>query len=74
MERSSQEQARGSRQITEAIESINSMVNELNQAQREYSAGSATALSLLEELRKLCTTQLDAVSGARQAQGTLVKH
>lgn len=53
VERSSQEQARGGRRITEAIESINNMVSELNHAQRDYSAGSDHALTLLTRVTEL---------------------
>jgi methyl-accepting chemotaxis protein len=40
VERSSQEQARGGKQVTHAIESISTMVNQINMAQRERAAES----------------------------------
>ena len=44
VERSSQEQARGGRQITQAIENISNMVNQLNVSHRAQTRGSEQLL------------------------------
>ena len=71
VERSSQEQARGGRRITEAIESINNMVSELNQAQRDYSAGSDQALLLLQRVTELARQQRHTLKQATGASRKL---
>jgi methyl-accepting chemotaxis protein len=71
VERSSQEQARGGRRITEAIESINNMVSELNQAQRDYSLGSDHALALLRRVNALSRQQKEALKTATKASSKL---
>jgi len=45
VERSSQEQARGGRQITSAIESISGMVNQLNVSHRTQTRGGEQLLT-----------------------------
>jgi methyl-accepting chemotaxis protein len=45
VERSSQEQARGGRQITSAIENISSMVNQLNVSHRSQTQGGEQLLA-----------------------------
>jgi methyl-accepting chemotaxis protein len=46
VERSTQEQSRGSRQITQAMESISSMVGQLSGAQRSQSRGAERGLAM----------------------------
>ncbi len=57
VERSSQEQARGGKQITKSIESINEMVSQLNTAQREQTRGGEQILQAVEQLRELTRKQ-----------------
>jgi methyl-accepting chemotaxis protein len=45
VERSSQEQARGGRQISGAIENISSMVTQLNSSHKEQTSGSQQLLA-----------------------------
>jgi methyl-accepting chemotaxis protein len=57
VERSSQEQNRGGKQITKSIESISEMVAQLNSAQREQARGGDQILAAVEQLRDLTRTQ-----------------
>lgn len=57
VERSSQEQTRGGKQITKSIESINEMVSQLNTAQREQTRGGEQILQAVEQLRELTRKQ-----------------
>jgi len=51
VERSSQEQTRGGKQITRAIESISEMVSQLNNAQREQARGGEQILMAVDSMR-----------------------
>ena len=65
VERSSQEQARGGKQITTAIESISNMVNQLHQSQRAQSRGSEQTLQAsmrIQELTRIYEGHLRALS------------
>jgi methyl-accepting chemotaxis protein len=64
VERSSQEQARGGRRITESIESINNMVSELNTAQRDYSTGSENAILIMERMTEALRERRRAIHDA----------
>ena len=57
VERSSQEQARGGRQITQAIESISHMVNQLNAAHRQQSRGIEQALAAAARIEEAARRQ-----------------
>ena len=52
VERSTQEQTRGSRQITRAIETISEMVSQLSKAHRVQAQGADTILDGLESVRE----------------------
>ena len=53
VERSSQDQARGGRQISQAIENISGMVNELHQSQRAQARGSEQTLVAARRIQEL---------------------
>ena len=57
VERSSQEQSRGGKQITRSIESISEMVSQLNSAQREQARGGEQILAAVEQLREIARKQ-----------------
>ena len=57
VERSSQEQTRGSKQITRSIESISEMVSHLHAAQREQTKGGDQILQAVESLREIVRQQ-----------------
>jgi methyl-accepting chemotaxis protein len=57
VERSSQEQARGGRQITQTIESIAGMVSQLNSAQRVQSRSNDTVLASVSRIDELARSQ-----------------
>ena len=52
VERSTQEQTRGSRQITRAIETISEMVSQLSKAHRAQAQGADTILDGLSSVRE----------------------
>jgi methyl-accepting chemotaxis protein len=60
VERSSQEQARGSKQITRAIESISEMVHHLNRAQKEQTHGSEQVMSAVVQIKAVTEAQEQA--------------
>jgi methyl-accepting chemotaxis protein len=67
VERSSQEQARGGRQISQAIENISNMVNHLHQAQRQQARGSEQSLAAaarIQELTREYENNIRKISGA----------
>jgi methyl-accepting chemotaxis protein len=67
VERSSQEQARGGRQITGAIENISNMVNQLNVSHRAQSRGGEqllAAASRIEANAREQESSLQKLSGA----------
>ena len=57
VERSSQEQARGGRQITQTIEGIASMVSQLNSTQRAQSRSNDTVLTSVSRIDELARAQ-----------------
>ncbi len=61
MERSSQEQARGSKQITQAIETISEMVNHLHRAQKDQMKGSDLVMTAVDQIRGVAEAQTHAV-------------
>jgi hypothetical protein len=61
VERSSQEQARGSTQITRSIESISEMVNHLNRAQKDQTRGSELVVRAVEQIRRVAEAQAASV-------------
>jgi methyl-accepting chemotaxis protein len=69
VERSSQEQARGGRQISQSIENISGMVNQLHQSQRAQARGSEqtlTAARRIYELTRTYETHVRELSRAAQ--------
>ena len=68
VERSSQEQARGGRQITQAIENISNMVNQLNVSQRGQTRGNEQLLASADRIEELAHQHEQTV---RQIQGLL---
>ena len=58
VERSSQEQARGGRQITTAIEQISNMVNNLNSAQRTQMRGGEQLLDAARRIEESARNRL----------------
>jgi methyl-accepting chemotaxis protein len=68
VERSSQEQARGGRQITTAIEQISNMVNTLNASQRTQMRGGE---ALLESARRIADAARDQQQSLRQLSGVV---
>ena len=63
VERSSQEQARGGRQITRPIENISNMVNQLNASHKRSRAGSEQLLAAAAKIEGSAT----AAAAERQA-------
>ena len=61
VERSSQEQARGSKQITRAIESISEMVHHLNRAQKEQTRGSEQVMGAVVQIKQVAEAQARSV-------------
>jgi methyl-accepting chemotaxis protein len=61
VERSSQEQARGSKQITKAIESISEMVNHLNRAQKDQARGSDKVMEAVSQIQQVAEAQTFSV-------------
>jgi methyl-accepting chemotaxis protein len=61
VERSSQEQARGSKQITKSIESISEMVNHLNRAQKDQTKGSEMVMGAVEQIKQVAEAQTFSV-------------
>jgi methyl-accepting chemotaxis protein len=61
VERSTQEQTRGSRQITQAIETISEMVNQLNEAHREQVRNVGVVVERLAELESSLRRQREQV-------------
>ncbi len=57
VERSSQEQARGGRQITSAIENISNMVGQLNSSHKTQSQGSQRLLASAAKIEGSATAQ-----------------
>ena len=67
VERSSQEQARGGRQISGAIENISNMVNQLNSSHKTQTSGSTQLLvsaAKIEESSSAQQQSLKALMGA----------
>ena len=67
VERSSQEQARGGRQITQAIENISNMVNQLNTSHRSQTRGNEQVLNAagrIEEAARVQDHALRSLVGA----------
>ncbi|MGB1017403.1 MAG: methyl-accepting chemotaxis protein, partial [Nannocystaceae bacterium] len=65
VERSTQEQTRGSRQITRAIETISEMVSQLSKAHRGQTQSADTILDGLESVREAMgdqRTNIDDIS------------
>jgi methyl-accepting chemotaxis protein len=71
VERSSQEQTRGSKQITRAIESISEMVGQLNNAHREQTRGAEQILMAVDSMRDLMLRQQTHVHAIREALAAL---
>ena len=61
VERSAQEQARGSKQITKAIESISEMVHHLNRAQKEQTKGSEQVMTAVVQIKQVAEAQTTSV-------------
>ena len=61
VERSSQEQSRGSKQITRAIESISEMVHHLNRAQKEQTKGSEQVMTAVVQIKQVTEAQTHSV-------------
>ena len=57
VERSSQEQARGGRQISGAIENISNMVNQLNSSHKSQSTGSTQLLASAARIEESSAAQ-----------------
>jgi len=68
VERSSQEQARGGKQITTAIEQISTMVNGLNTAQKTHMRGTelVDAVRRVDEAIRSYDQQVERLSSANQ--------
>jgi methyl-accepting chemotaxis protein len=73
VERSTQEQSRGSRQITQAMESINSMVGQLGSVQRTQSRSAERGLALTGRLDEAARKQDTALRDASQHAERLKK-
>jgi methyl-accepting chemotaxis protein len=73
VERSSQEQARGSKQITHSIENINEMVNHLNNAQKEQTKGSEQVMRAVESIKGVADQQNLSMKELEAAIDTLAK-
>jgi methyl-accepting chemotaxis protein len=71
VERSSQEQNRGSKQITRAIESIAEQVHQLSGAHKEQSKAAAALLASLEQVRKALHGKASDVESLRTELGQL---
>jgi methyl-accepting chemotaxis protein len=67
VERSSQEQARGSRQITKSIESISEMVNHLNRAQKDQTKGSELVMRAVDQIKQVAEAQTHSVRDLESA-------
>jgi methyl-accepting chemotaxis protein len=67
VERSSQEQAKGGRQITVAIEQISNMVNALNASQRAQTKGGEQLTELARRLSELANAQSGHLKALRAA-------
>jgi methyl-accepting chemotaxis protein len=67
VERSSQEQARGSKQITRAIESISEMVHHLNRAQKEQTRGSEQVMGAVVQIKQVAEAQARSVRDLESA-------
>jgi methyl-accepting chemotaxis protein len=61
VERSAQEQSRGSKQITRAIESISEMVHHLNRAQKEQTKGSEQVMTAVVQIKQVAEAQTVSV-------------
>jgi methyl-accepting chemotaxis protein len=61
VERSSQEQARGGRQISSSIESISNMVGQLNTSHKTQSTGSEQLLAAASRIEGSATAQLQSM-------------
>jgi methyl-accepting chemotaxis protein len=61
VERSSQEQARGGRQISSAIENISNLVNQLNTSHKTQSSGSQQLLSSAAKIEQASSVQGDSL-------------
>ncbi|MBL8999486.1 MAG: chemotaxis protein, partial [Gemmatimonadetes bacterium] len=66
-----QEQARGGRQITAAIEQISNMVNTLSGSQRAQTRTGEQLLDLNRKLEDLARMQSDRFRGLKAAYGRL---
>jgi methyl-accepting chemotaxis protein len=67
VERSSQEQARGSKQITRAIESISEMVNHLNRAQKDQTKGSDLVMRAVDQIKQVAEAQTHSAKDLESA-------
>jgi methyl-accepting chemotaxis protein len=71
VQRSSQEQAHGGKQITRSIESINEMVTHLNRAQKEQTKGSEQVLGAVEAIKAVSDHQTRSVRALEEAIDSL---
>jgi methyl-accepting chemotaxis protein len=67
VERSTQEQAKGGRQITMAIESISKMVNQLNLAHQQQHQSIERVLDLSSRVQRISGEQEASLSRVRDA-------
>jgi len=67
VERSSQEQARGGRQITGSIENISNMVNQLNVSHRNQTRGSELLLGASGKIEESARLQEQSLKGLQSA-------
>jgi methyl-accepting chemotaxis protein len=65
VERSTQEQTRGSRQITRAVETISEMVNQLGDAHRTQVENVMRIIARLDALETAARRQIDRVGRMR---------
>jgi methyl-accepting chemotaxis protein len=63
---SSQEQARGSKQITQAIENISEMVHHLNRAQKEQARGSEQVMKAVERIKEVAEHHSDSMGNMKK--------
>jgi methyl-accepting chemotaxis protein len=67
VERSSQEQARGGRQITSSIENISNMVNQLNVSHRAQTRGSEQLLGAANKIEDSARNQEQSLKQLQSA-------
>jgi len=61
VERSSLEQARGSKEITQSIESISDMANRLHRAQKEQARGAEQVMTAVVQIQQVAEAQTYSV-------------